>query len=189
MTRFASVLVLTVLFGCVVTAEDAPKPKQQATAGGKVKAVDAKGGTITIIQRIDNKEKDLIVRFASNAKIAVDGKVATLDHVPVGAPQARVFGGKLEASQVADAEWLWVVGTSELGIFKKVSNDTLTYKPDGTPANKPPDKTLKLAPDAKPMINGKEGKFTDFKSGDKIFIRYTADGKFALIVSGGKEPK
>ncbi len=181
--------VFAALLGGPLAAEDAPRPKKPAVAGGKVKAVDAKGGTVTITRSVENKDQDVIVRFAANAQIAVDGKVAKFEDVPVGAPHANVYGGKLEASQVADAEGLWVVGKTELVIFRKVSGDTLTFKPDGPPANNPPDKTAKLAADAKAMVGGKEGKLTDFKPGDRMTIRYTADGKAIHSLARTSAPK
>ena len=189
MSRFLFAVVLAVLPVGAFAGEELRPPKKPTLVGGKVKAVDAKANTVTITRDVDGKASDVIVQLSPDVTVAVDGMKAKLEDVPVGAPHARVMGGKLDASRVTDAEWLWVAGTSEPGIFKKVGGDTLTYKPDGPAANKTPDKTLKLSPDAKAMIGGKAGKFADFKPGDKIFIRYTADGKAALIVSRGMEPK
>jgi hypothetical protein len=180
MWKWAFALALVGLGGAL-GADDRPAkaelPKGQATFEGVVKAVDIKANTITITEYAQGKKRDVVVRLVPGAKVAVDGKVARLEDVPIGAPHARVNGGKLEASQVTDAEGLWVTGTDEAGFFKKVNDGVLTYKPAGPPENKPPDKHMRLAPDVEAWVGGKLGSFGSFKPGDRINIRYTADGK------------
>ena len=157
------------------------KPTKNPTFGGKITDVDAVAKSITISVGKGDAVKDMPVKLTADAKITVDGKEAKLDAVPKGA-LATFTGGAAKDGQPREATEVVVTGPTVAGPVKQVdaTGITLTNEKIG-------DRTFKLLPVTKIVLNGKEAKASDLKAGDRVQVTLTADGSGAVTITSGEK--
>ncbi|MBA4187152.1 MAG: hypothetical protein C0467_03955 [Planctomycetaceae bacterium] len=159
--------------------KDGEKPsKPTPKVAGRVAAVDAKENTITVAMKGEGGVNEKVVKLASGAKVFVDGKEAKLADVPKGSIAAFVLTGTKDGAPAEITE-VRVTGTTVVGVIKQVDTASISLESEKNPQN------FKLAPGAKVTVNGKEGKASDLKAGEKVAITLSSDGNSALSVTGG----
>lgn len=146
--------------------------------GGKVAAVDAKEGTITLAIKGDGGLAEKVVKVPAGAKVLIDGKEAKLADVPKGSI-AGFMATAAKEGVPPDITEVRVTGASVGGTVKSVDASGITLDSEKAP------QAFKLTADTKVSVGGKDAKPTDLKAGDRVNITLSADGASALAISGG----
>jgi predicted RNA-binding protein with TRAM domain len=167
-------------------AGDGDRPVEKPGAkprlfGGKIMAVDAAAGTITLAPKGEGG-KEMVVRVTADAKITVDGKEVKLADVPKGVAVTFALASAKDG-QLREVNEVTVAGPTFNGVVKQIDSATVTI------GNEKNDRVLKLAAAGKVMIGEKGGKLADLKVGDRVSVTMTSDeSAAALIVVGVKKP-
>jgi ferric-dicitrate binding protein FerR (iron transport regulator)/Cu/Ag efflux protein CusF len=166
------------------------------SAGGEVKAIDAKARTITIAgkaKKEGNPPEPQTFGVTPDAKIVIDGKPATLADVKTGAVAALRLSldGKSAVSvlQGVKGKEGGEKGKAKVinGEIKAVdaSNNSVTI----VLGKEAGEKTFKLGADAIVMIDGKPGKLADVKTGSRGTLKLSDDEKTVMGLSVGQKMK
>ncbi len=166
-----------------------PGNRKKRAVTGFVGSVDTKASTVALLRMGEGGLREDIFKLSPSAKVTVDGKEVKLDTVPKGTTAevvvlsfAREGGALAEASElnVDSAKLVWVV---------KEANATSVTLLGGGRESKLEDRVIKLAADAKVIIDGKDAKPAELQAGDVATIVLNADRSAAtLITVGTKKP-
>jgi RNA polymerase sigma factor (sigma-70 family) len=170
-------------------APDGEKPTQNKKVrklSGFVGTVDAKAGTITLLRMGEGGLREDTFKLAADGKVVVDGKEVKLDAVPKGTTAelnivsfAREGGGFGETSEIT------VDGAKVVWVVKEAGASTVTLLGGGRTARLP-DRVIKLATNAKVVIDGKPAKPTDLQPGDVATIVLNANHAATSVSVGTK---
>jgi RNA polymerase sigma factor (sigma-70 family) len=146
--------------------------------GGMVSGVDAKAQTISIHGKGENN--DIVVKLIASAKITVDGKEAKFGDIGKGMIANFVLSSGKD--QPREASEVHVTGTNFNGSIKQLDDKSITI------SNEKAEKVLKLLPNMKVIISGKDAKLADLKVGEKVSVTLSADESGVLQIVGGAKP-
>jgi carbon monoxide dehydrogenase subunit G len=164
----------------VNTKGEPEKPvKPVGKFGGKVSAVDAAAGTISIAGKGGN---DIVVKMTSDAKVTVDGKAAKLGEVAKGGFATFTLASAKDG-QAREASEVAVTGMTFGGSIKQIDSGSVTI------GNEKFDRVVKLAAGGKVMANGKEAELADLKVGDRVMVTLTSDESGAVLIVVGAKPE
>jgi RNA polymerase sigma factor (sigma-70 family) len=146
--------------------------------GGMVSGVDANAQTISIHGKGENN--DIVVKLTASAKITVDGKEAKFGDIGKGMIANFILASGKD--QPREASEVHVTGPNFGGSVKQLDDKSITI------SNEKAEKMLKLLPNTKVTISGKDAKLADLKVGDKVGVTLTSDESGVLQIAGGTKP-
>ena len=157
---------------------DGEKVKTAPKIGGKIAGVDARQRTITLVGK--GEQPGPVVKVTADAKVSIDGKEAKLADVAKGMSVTfTIASGK--DGQPREASEVIVIGPTFVGLIRQIDAAAITVGTEKA------DRTLKLAPGSKVLVNGKDAKLADLKVGDKVQVTLSADESAALTITAGEK--
>jgi ribosomal 50S subunit-recycling heat shock protein len=160
--------------------KDGEKPKKVPKFAGKVSSVDAAAKTVALVTK-GEAGNEIVVKLTDDAKVLIDGKDAKVGDIAKGAMVTfTLIPGK--DGQPRTANEVVVSGNLFGGSIKSIDAGGVTV------ANEKAERSLKLAPAGKVVVNGKDAKLADLKAGDRVMVTLTADDSAAMLIEvGGKK--
>jgi RNA polymerase sigma factor (sigma-70 family) len=126
-------------------------------------------------------DTDSKVNVAKNVQVTIDDKVATFDDLK---PNMKV---SLQMSAVKEhVLGIKAYGASVEGVLKSVDTEKNTISVN-IPSAQMTAERVSVAKDAKVVIDGKEGKLSDLKTGMRVTLQMSAEPEQSLIVGVTKE--
>ena len=160
-------------------APDGEKPgvKRVARTAGTLGKIDAEKKSFVLVRKGDGGLREDTYSLAADATVTIDLKPGKFDALKEGMTVEIATAG--EGKGVSEVR---AAGVKLQGVVKSATEDSVTF---GGKEGKPADRTVKLAPGAKVLVQGKDGKLTDLQGGSKVFVQLTADGNAAILVTDG----